>query len=149
MKTIRLRNGVFMEDLKHLKAGSTQYKYRISPGLLDTFPNPRPERTYEVCFTTHEVTSLCPVTGQPDFYGLTIAYIPEKRCIESKSLKLYLFSLRDTGLFAEDLANRVLDDLVGCCHPRWIKVICEMSPRGGISLTVKAEHGCRSTEIAD
>ena len=138
-----------MEDLKHLKAGSTQYQDQVSPGLLDSFPNPRPERPYEVRFTTREVTILCPVTGQPDFYKLTIAYIPEKYCIESKSLKLYLFSLRNTGLFAEDLANRVLDDLVGCCHPQWIEVICEMSPRGGIALTVKAEHGDRSTEIAD
>ena len=92
-----------MDDPKHLKPGLTEYQYRVSPGLLDTFPNPRPERPYEVCFSTQEVTSLCPVTGQPDFYRLTITYIPEKRCIESKSLKLYLFSLRNTGLFAEDL----------------------------------------------
>jgi 7-cyano-7-deazaguanine reductase len=89
------------------------------------------------------------VTGQPDFYKLTIIYVPEKRCIESKSLKLYVFSLRNTGLFAEDLANRVLDDLVACCHPRWMKVVCDMNPRGGVSLTVQAEHGNRSTETAD
>jgi 7-cyano-7-deazaguanine reductase len=138
-----------MDDLKHLKQGMTEYQYQVNPGLLDTFPNPRPERPYEVCFTTCEVTSLCPVTGQPDFYRLTITYVPERRCIESKSLKLYLFSLRNTGLFAEDLANRVLDDLLACCHPRWIRVLCEMNPRGGISLTVKAEHGYRSTDIAD
>ena len=138
-----------MDDLKHLKPGLTQYQYRANPDLLDTFPNPRPERPYEVSFSSPEVTTLCPVTGQPDFYRLTITYVPEKRCIESKSLKLYLFSFRNTGLFAEDFANRVLDDLLACCHPRWIQVICEMNPRGGISLTVKAEQGSRSPGRAD
>ncbi len=142
-------NGVTMDDLKHLKHGMTEYHYEINPDLLDTFPNPRPERSYDVCFTTSEVTSLCPVTGQPDFYRLTITYIPEKRCIESKSLKLYLFSLRNTGLFAEDLTNRVLDDLIACCRPRWMKVTCDMKPRGGISLTVNAEHGYHSTNKPD
>lgn len=140
---------VFMDELKHLKPGSTQYPCELDPALLDTFPNPRPDRPYEICFTSREVTSLCPVTGQPDFYRVTVTYIPGERCLESKSLKLYLFSLRNTGLFAEDLANRVLDDLLKCCRPRWMEVVCRMNPRGGISLTVKAEHAHRPQDSAE
>jgi 7-cyano-7-deazaguanine reductase len=132
---------VSMDAFKHLKPGATTYRSELDPTLLDTFPNPRPERRYEVRFVTREVTSLCPVTGQPDFYTVEVAYIPDTRCIESKSLKLYLFSLRNTGLFAEDMANRILEDLVEACAPRWIRVICHMNPRGGLSLTVKAEEG--------
>ncbi len=132
-----------MDDLKHLKPGGTQYPRTLDPGLLDTFPNPRPGRPYIIRFETGEVTSLCPVTGQPDFYRVTIAYVPANSCIESKSLKLYLFSFRDTGLFAEDLANRMLDDLVGACAPGWMRVSCSMQPRGGIALEVAAEHGRR------
>lgn len=134
-----------MEELKHLKKGKTVYPVTYDPSLLDTFANPRPQRDYEICFRTREVTSLCPITGQPDFYRVEIRYIPEARCIESKSLKLYLFSLRNTGLFAEDLANRILEDLVGACAPRWMRVTCRMNPRGGISLEVTAEQGKRST----
>ena len=132
-----------MEELKHLKPGGTRYRSALDPGLLDTFPNPRPGRAYTIRFESAEVTSLCPVTGQPDFYRVEIVYVPAERCIESKSLKLYLFSFRDAGLFAEDLANRLLDDLAGACAPAWMKVTCTMNPRGGISLAVDAEHGER------
>jgi 7-cyano-7-deazaguanine reductase len=132
-----------MEELKHLRPGKTLYPESYDPTLLDTFPNPRPQRDYEICFKSKEVTSLCPITGQPDFYRVEIRYVPEARCIESKSLKLYLFSLRNTGLFAEDLANRLLEDLVRACSPRWIRVVCAMNPRGGISLEVTAEQGRR------
>jgi 7-cyano-7-deazaguanine reductase len=131
-----------MDDLKHLKPG-TAYAYELDPELLDTFPNPHPQRPYEIRFFTREVTSLCPITGQPDFYSVEIRYVPSARCIESKSLKLYLFSFRNTGLFAEDLANRVLHDLTTACEPQWMQVVCRMNPRGGISLTVTAEHGTR------
>lgn len=132
-----------VEGLKHLKSGGTAYRQTLDPALLDTFPNPRPGRTYTVRFESAEVTSLCPVTGQPDFYRVEIAYVPAGRCLESKSLKLYLFSFRDAGLFAEDLANRLLDDLVAACAPAWMRVACTMNPRGGISLAVEAEHGRR------
>ena len=132
-----------MNDFKHLKPGASPYRYAMDPQLLDTFPNPHQDRPYEVRFMTEEVTSLCPVTGQPDFYRVTITYIPAQRCIESKSLKLYLFSLRNTGIFAEDMANRILEDLVRACSPIWIQVICKMRPRGGISLSVRAEEGQR------
>jgi 7-cyano-7-deazaguanine reductase len=136
-----------MKEFKHLKPGSAPYRYEVDKSLLDTFPNPRPERLYEVRFFTREVTSLCPVTGQPDFYTVTVTYIPAERCIESKSLKLYLFSFRNTGLFAEDMANRILEDLVEACAPRWMSVVCRMMPRGGISIMVKAEHGSQPKEM--
>lgn len=132
-----------MDDLKHLRPGTTQYRRTFDPGLLDTFENPRPARPYTIRLASEEVTSLCPVTGQPDFYRVAIAYVPAARCIESKSLKLYLFSFRDTGLFAEEMANRLLDDLVGACAPAWMSVTCRMNPRGGIALEVEAEHGTR------
>ena len=132
-----------MTEFKHLRPGATSYKDQVDPGLLDTFPNPKPGRPFEVRFTTREVTSLCPVTGQPDFYSVTIRYVPAETCIESKSLKLYLFSFRNSGLFAEDMANRILDDLVAACSPHWMQVLCRMNPRGGISLTASAEHGTR------
>lgn len=132
-----------MDELKHLKPGGTDYRRTLDPGLLDTFPNPRPGRPYTIRFESAEVTSLCPVTGQPDFYRVEIAYVPAASCLESKSLKLYLFSLRDTGLFAEELANRLLDDFVRACAPAWMRVSCAMNPRGGISLAVDAEHGER------
>lgn len=132
-----------MDELRHLKPGKTRYPTEYDPSLLDAFPNPRPQRAYEVRFETREVTSLCPITGQPDFYTVEIRYVPEGRCIESKSLKLYLFSLRNMGLFAEEMANRILEDLVAACSPRWMRVVCRMNPRGGISLEVVAEHGER------
>ena len=137
-----------MDEFKHLKSGGTEYRYEVDPDLLDAFPNPRPERFYEIRFTTREVTSLCPVTGQPDFYTVSIRYIPNERCLESKSLKLYLFSFRNTGIFVEDMANRILDDLVRACEPRWMRVLCRMNPRGGISLTVKADYGDRPEDVA-
>ena len=130
-----------MSDLKHLKKDSGPYGDSYDPDLLDTFLNPRQGRMYTIRFETAEVTSLCPVTGQPDFYRVAIEYVPDRDCLESKSLKLYLFSLRGTGLFAEDMANRLLDDLVRTVSPHWMKVVCSMNPRGGVSLTVTAEEG--------
>lgn len=130
-------------ELRHLKPGGTAYRHLPEGGLLDTFANPRPGRAYTIRFETAEVTCLCPVTGQPDFYRVVVEYVPAARCIESKSLKLHFFSFRDAGLFAEDFANRLLDDLVAACAPAWMKVACTMNPRGGISLAVEAEHGAR------
>ena len=135
-----------MDEFKHLRPGQTRYPDQRDPSLLDSFPNPRAGRAYEVIFSTREVTSLCPVTGQPDFYTVTIKYVPGTRCIESKSLKLYLFSFRNTGAFAEEMANSILEDLVRACAPQWMRVVCRMNPRGGISLKVAAEHGQRPEE---
>jgi 7-cyano-7-deazaguanine reductase len=130
-----------VDELQHLGSGKTAYHYSVNPDCLETFANPHPDRQYTVTFTTAEVTSLCPITGQPDFYQVTITYVPERHCLESKSLKLYLFSFRQSGMFAEALANRILDDLVRVCRPRWLKVETVMNPRGGIGLTVQVEHG--------
>jgi 7-cyano-7-deazaguanine reductase len=129
------------EDLKHLRPDGTAYPQALDPGLLDTFANPAPRRSYRIRFETAEVTSLCPVTDQPDFYRVTVDYVPNRRCLESKSLKLYFVSFRNAGLFAEAMANRILDDLFAACAPRWMKVHCLMNPRGGIALEVTAQAG--------
>ena len=128
------------DKFRQLGSDETEYQYTVNPDCLDTFDNPHPDRDYKVTFTTREVTSLCPITGQPDFYRVTITYIPDRHCLESKSLKLYLFSYRQSDMFAEDMANRILADLVKLCRPRWMEVESEMSPRGGIGLTVLVEH---------
>jgi 7-cyano-7-deazaguanine reductase len=137
-----------MDELKHLRPGAAEYRRTVDPGLLDTFANPRPGRPYTVRFETEEVTSLCPVTGQPDFYRVSVAYVQAARCVESKSLKLYLVSFRETGVFAEEMANRLLEDLVAACAPAWMRVLCRMNPRGGIALEVEAEHGTRPAGAA-
>jgi 7-cyano-7-deazaguanine reductase len=128
------------DNFQHLGSGETKYEYKVNPELLETFDNPHQDRDYQVTFSTREVTSLCPITGQPDFYRVTITYMPDRLCLESKSLKLYLFSYRQSGMFAEDMANRILADLVKLCRPRWMEVESEMNPRGGIGLTVLVEH---------
>lgn len=110
---------------------------------LETFPNRHPGRDYEVALTTDEFTCVCPVTGQPDFARITIHYIPDQRIVESKSLKLYFWSFRDEGVFHEHVTNVILDDLVGVLEPRWCEVIAEFRIRGGIAISVTAEHGKR------
>jgi 7-cyano-7-deazaguanine reductase len=107
---------------------------------LETFPNHHPERDYVVTLKTEEFSCVCPATGQPDFAKVTIQYIPDKKIVESKSLKLYLWSYRDEGVFHEHVTNVILDDLVSVLKPRWCKVTAEFSVRGGISITVEAEH---------
>ena len=108
---------------------------------LETFPNPKLGRPYEITFSTSEFTSLCPVTGQPDFATITIRYTPKTKCVESKSLKLYLHSFRNTGSFAEAVTNRILDDLVRAISPAHAVVIGEFAARGGVALKVCAGHG--------
>jgi 7-cyano-7-deazaguanine reductase len=108
---------------------------------LETFPNRHPQRDYVVTLETDEFTCVCPMTAQPDFARLTIQYIPEKRIVESKSLKLYLWSYRDEGVFHEHVANRILDDLVAALAPRWCKITAEFAVRGGIAITIEAESG--------
>ena len=106
---------------------------------LETFPNHHPERDYVITLRTEEFTCVCPATGQPDFAKLTIQYIPDKKIIESKSLKLYLQSFRNKGAFHEHISNVILDDLVAVLKPRWCKVTADFAVRGGISITVEAE----------
>ena len=105
---------------------------------LETFPNQFPDRDYEIEITCPEFTAVCPKTGQPDFGTIIITYVPDATCIELKSLKLYLFDFRDRGIFYEHSINSILDDLVGACRPRRMKVVGQFTPRGGISSRITA-----------
>ena len=107
---------------------------------LETFPNRHPGRDYTVSLETDEFTCVCPVTGQPDFASLTIEYVPDRKIVESKSLKLYLESFRNEGVFHEHVTNTILDDLVKALAPRWCVVRGEFAARGGIAITVEAEY---------
>ena len=108
--------------------------------ILDTFKNPRPARPYEIKFTFPEFTSVCPVTGQPDFATITIIYVPAKLCVEMKSLKLYFFAYRNKGIFYEAVVNTILDDLVATLDPREMTVIGDFAVRGGTAGVVSARH---------
>ncbi len=110
---------------------------------LETFENPRPERDYVIRMDCPEFTCVCPKTGQPDFATLRIRYVPDRRCVELKSLKLYLWSFRDEGHFHEAVTNRILDDLVAAVQPEKMTVIGEFYVRGGIHTTITAEHETR------
>ena len=107
---------------------------------LETFPNPRPGRDYEIAFECPEFTCVCPRTGQPDFATIRITYVPADLCVELKSLKLYLWSFRDEGHFHEDVTNRILDDLVQAIHPKRMTVVGDFNVRGGIHTVVTAAH---------
>ncbi len=107
---------------------------------LETFPNPNPDRDYTIRIESPEFTCLCPRTGQPDFATILIEYIPDRLCIELKSYKLYLWSYRDEGAFHEAVTNRILDDLVAACRPRWMRIEARFNVRGGIYTTVTAEY---------
>ena len=110
---------------------------------LETFPNPAPDRDYEIAFDVPEFTCLCPLTGQPDFAHFKIRYVPDGLCVELKSLKLYFWSYRNEGAFHEDVTNRILNDVVAVAGPRWIEVVGDFSVRGGIKTVVRATHGKR------
>ena len=107
---------------------------------LESFPNPAPERDYEIRFEAPEFTCVCPRTGQPDFATIRITYVPDERCVELKSLKLYLWSFRDEGQFHEAVTNRILDDLVALLAPRRMTVVGDFLVRGGIKTVVEASH---------
>ena len=107
---------------------------------LQSFPNPRPGRDYEIAFECPEFTCLCPKTGQPDFATIRIRYTPGELCVELKSLKLYLWSFRDEGHFHEDVTNRILDDLVAAIDPRRMTIEGDFRIRGGIHTVVTAKH---------
>ena len=109
--------------------------------LLETFPNPQPDRDYEIRFDCPEFTCLCPKTGQPDFATLAIEYVPDRVCVELKSFKLYLWSFRAVGAFHEKVTNDICDDLVRLLAPRRLTVTAEFKVRGGITTTVVCRHG--------
>jgi 7-cyano-7-deazaguanine reductase len=124
-------------DLKNL----TLLARRTKPvKKLETFPNRHRHRNYTVTLHTEEFTCVCPATGQPDFAKLTIQYIPEEKILESKSLKFYLWSFRNQGVFHEHVTNVILDDLVKALEPRWCKVTGDFGVRGGISIRVETEY---------
>ena len=130
-------------SLTLLSRSHTEYPDTPDKAKLETFENAYPQRDYEILFDCPEFTSLCPVTGQPDFGHIRIRYIADKQCIESKSLKLYLYSFRNHHTFHEEAVNRILSDLVKACKPRWMEVNGEFRPRGGIALTITATEGVK------
>ena len=117
----------------------------MSATELETFPNPKPERDYEIAIRCPEFTSVCPKTGLPDFGEIRITYTPDQRCIELKALKHYLIRFRNEGIFYENVTNRILDDLVSACRPRRMTVTGDFSVRGGISTQVTARYDADGT----
>ena len=133
------------EGLKHL-GNNTKYSMDYAPEVLETFVNKHPQNDYWVQFNCPEFTSLCPITGQPDFAEIRIAYIPNEKMVESKSLKLYLFSFRNHGDFHEDCINIIMKDLISLMNPKYIEVIGYFTPRGGISIYPFANYGMPKTK---
>jgi len=128
------------ESLKLLGRSDSHFPPVPASSTLETFQNKFSKRDYWIRFESPEFTSMCPVTGQPDFARITIDYVPDRLCIESKSLKFYLASFRNTRSFNEEIVNRILDDLVKACSPRRVIVHGEFAARGGISVTVDAAY---------
>ena len=133
------------DNLKAL-GRETEYLNTYSPEVLETFENKHIENDYWVQFNCPEFTSLCPITGQPDFAEIKIMYIPKLRMVESKSLKLYLFSFRNNGDFHEDCVNIIMKDLIKLMDPKYIEVIGLFTPRGGISIYPYANYGMPGTK---
>lgn len=129
------------DGLTMLKASSTEVAASPLDTGLEVFANAFRGRPYKVTFDCPEFTSLCPVTGQPDFGHIRISYIPGDSCVESKSLKLFMFSFRNHNTFHEEAVNIILDRMVDACAPRWVEVVGVFRPRGGIAIEVRAEHG--------
>ena len=129
------------ENLTKLGSGHTEYKTKYDPSLLEAFSNQHPENDYFVKVNCPEFTSLCPITGQPDFANIVISYVPDQKIVESKSLKLYLFSYREEGDFHEDVVNRIMKDLIALLDPKYIEVWGRFLPRGGLSLDPYCNYG--------
>jgi len=138
-----------MEEHLTLLGKKTEYKTDYAPQLLETFTNRHLENDYWVHFECPEFTSLCPITGQPDFATIQIAYIPAEKMVESKSLKLYLFSFRNHGAFHEDCVNIIMKDLIALMDPKYIEVTGIFTPRGGISIYPYANYGKKNTQYEE
>jgi len=136
------------EGLKSL-GKKTDYKFDYNPELLEKFNNKHIENDYFIKFNCPEFTSLCPITGQPDFATIYISYIPDLYCVESKSLKLYLFSFRNHGDFHEDCVNIIMKDLIKLLNPRYIEVWGKFLPRGGISIDPYTNYGRKGTKFEE
>ena len=138
------------EDLTlHALGRKTEYKSDYAPEVLETFDNKHPDNDYWVRFNCPEFTSLCPITGQPDFAEIRISYIPALKMVESKSLKLYLFSFRNHGDFHEDCVNIIMKDLIRLMQPKYIEVMGLFTPRGGISIYPYANYGQPGTRFEE
>ena len=135
-----------LKDQLTLLGSKTVYRQDYAPEVLEAFDNRHPERDYWVRFNCPEFTSLCPITGQPDFAEIRISYIPGVKMVESKSLKLYLFSFRGHGAFHEDCVNIILNDLIKLMNPKYIEVTGFFTPRGGISIYPYANYGRPGTK---
>ncbi len=127
--------------LSHLGSKDTTYAGHYDPSLLETFDNAHRDHDYYVKFNCPEFTALCPITGQPDFAAITISYVPDVKMVESKSLKLYLFSFRNHGSFHEDCVNVIMNDLIALLDPKYIEVTGKFLPRGGISIDPYCNYG--------
>ncbi len=137
------------EGLTLLGNRNVSYKSDYAPEVLETFDNKHPENDYFVKFNCPEFTSLCPITGQPDFAAIYISYIPDQKMVESKSLKLYLFSFRNHGDFHEDCVNLIMKDLIKLMAPRYIEVWGKFTPRGGISIDPYCNYGKPGTKYEE
>jgi len=136
-------------QLTKLGSGHTEYPANYDPSVLETFENAHPEHDYIVKFSCPEFTSLCPITGQPDFATLYISYIPGLKMVESKSLKIYLFSFRNHGAFHEDCVNIIMKDLIKLMNPKYIEVWGKFMPRGGISIEPYCNYGEPGTQYGE
>lgn len=134
-----------LENLSSLGNQDTKYDYEYNPEVLETFVNKHQENDYFVKFNCPEFTSICPKTGQPDFATVYISYVPDKLMVESKSLKLYLFSFRNHGDFHEDCMNIIMKDLIKLLDPKYIEVWGKFTPRGGISIDPYCNYGKKGT----
>ena len=140
------RNETELSGITLLGDHKVKYPQDYDPGLLETFVNKHQDRDYFVKFNCPEFTSLCPITGQPDFATIYISYVPDVRMVESKSLKLYLFSFRNHGAFHEDCVNIIMNDLIDLMDPRYIEVTGKFLPRGGISIDPYCNYGKPGTD---
>lgn len=137
-----------MGKLKNL-GNKTNYTFEYAPDVLEAFDNKHPENDYWVKFNAPEFTSLCPITGQPDFATIYISYIPDKKLVESKSFKLYLFSFRNHGAFHEDCINIIMNDLVKLLEPKYIEIWGKFLPRGGLSIDPFVNYGKPGTKYEE
>ncbi len=140
------RNTEELQGVTLLGSKNTDYSQDYNPAVLEAFPNKHPENDYFVKFVCPEFTSLCPMTGQPDFASIYISYVPDDKLVESKSLKLYLFSFRNHGDFHEDCVNIIMKDLIKILQPKYIEVWGKFTPRGGICIDPYCNWGKPGTE---
>ena len=141
-----MRNKEDFKVLGHPQEYEPQSTFTYHPEVLEVFDNRHPGHDYWVKFNCPEFTTLCPVTGQPDFARIYIAYVPDKLLVESKSLKLYLMGFRQRGDFHEDVVNTIMEDLVACLKPHYIEVWGKFNPRGGISIDPYVNYGAADTK---